>query len=286
MKTINVFLAILFLLLSGCQQAEPEATSEAFVEANSAYLRHFGQPPQVKEGRAFALVGYFPLLKDPARVKPMPLYLFSEAESLEQILSRLIGGELILAEGTLAYDPFAGKINLKRLAMEESTAEIYLRRLHQDEPHDLSPLVRSLTETACQFESVERVKLWLDDQPFPNQPEAGFQSQPEAIVPVGDPQLLLAAGVWESDAAAPKELMISFDRPISVNSFRVLNEAGEQISGNYFISMFNMAVMIHPKQPEAFGAGTPLNVVWDVTDQLGRRNSGIDKLELRRLDHR
>ena len=68
-------------LVSGCREeasrpAEVPGESAVRVEATSAYLEHFGVPPQGEAGRAFARVGYLPVRKSPGRLVARPIFVF------------------------------------------------------------------------------------------------------------------------------------------------------------------------------------------------------------------
>ncbi len=285
MRFILPLTMIVVTLLAGCQQAEPEAVNTAVVEANAAYRQHFGPPPEVRSGRAFARVGYLPLKSEPQQVAALPLFLYSEQEQIQLVLDRVVSGAMSRSGDARYLTPFAGKVAISKVQRQGSTLQVALQRLVKEPLSEPQALARALTATSCQFDDVKQVQLLVAGEPFPGQPEAGFACQAQLIAPVAKPELVLVAGVWEADSSAPEELMISFDRPVSINSFRVLDERGEQVGGNYFSSMFNMAVVIHPQRPEDFTPGTLLNVVWDVTDQLGRSNSGFSKLALQRFEH-
>ena len=70
---------LLFLFsLTSCQQQETTTADIGRIEANQAYRQYFGQPPKVNKRRGFARLGYLPLRKSPDRVRPIPLYLFTE----------------------------------------------------------------------------------------------------------------------------------------------------------------------------------------------------------------
>jgi hypothetical protein len=93
------------------------------------------------------------------------------------------------------------------------------------------------------------------------------------------------AGAWEKGQDEPEEVLVEFDRPVKVNSFELYHLDGQKVEGEYFKSIFQMAVVVHPKLPELFQEGTSLRAEWNVVDELGRANSGVDTMPLKKLIH-
>ncbi len=79
--------------------------------------------------------------------------------------------------------------------------------------------------------------------------------------------------------------MVEFDRPIKVNSFKLSDASGEMIEGEYFTSIFQMAVIVHPENPELYKKGVRMHAEWEVVDYLGRIGQGSRTLPLHRYDH-
>jgi hypothetical protein len=119
---------------------------------------------------------------------------------------------------------------------------------------------------------------------LPQQAERGFYPDPEAVMPPGLPRVLTVAGVWEEAVANPEEVSVFFDRPVGVEEVRVSVD-GRRLEGDYFTSVFDMAVVIRPQQPEKLREGLPVAVAWRVVDRLGRKGEGEKTFPLARVEH-
>jgi hypothetical protein len=284
---VLTFVFVLFSLV-GCQKEEiPPAETKAsgLVLANQAYLDNFGSPPQGKAGEAFARVGYLPLQNTPGKVRAFPLFLFSDKGELRQILERLVSGELQLPEGSGFFNPFPDDFTVEATALIKPTVTLSLTA-HQAWP--VAGMVAAglaLAETVFQFPQVEHVFMTLNDQPMPQMPAGGYLRSPEKLDTVMPPSIVLMAGMWEKGTDNLDELLVEFDRPITVNNFKLYNNSGEAIEGEYFTSIFQMAVVVLPKDPTLYQEATMLRADWDVVDGLGRSNSGSTTMPLRRYEH-
>lgn len=282
-------LSTLFCLffLAACQQQEQASLPQnsGVVIATRAYLDNFGMPPHGKAGQAFARVGYLPLQKSSKKLRAVPLFLFSETEQLQQILDRLISGELLLYRNTDFYNPFPKDLKVNVSSPEGPTTTLSLATQQSLSASALSVAAESLAETALQFAQVERVIVLNNGVPLPQMPQGGYLHAPELLARVEPPQLILMAAVWEAEKDAPHELLIEFDRPITVNRFKLYEADGNAVVGEYFTSIFEMAIVVHPKEPGRYQETTILRAEWDVTDALGRENQGTDSLPIRRIDH-
>jgi hypothetical protein len=287
LKLVLLMTLFCFSLLAACQQEEEASLPQnsGVVTATQAYLDNFGVPPQGKAGQAFARVGYLPLQKNPEKLRAVPLFLFSEAEQLQQILDRLISGELLLYRDTVFYNPFPNDLKVSVTSPEGPTTTLSLTTQQSLSASDLSVAAQSLAETVLQFAQVERVIVLNNGVPLPQMPQGGYLRVPELLTRVEPPQLVLMAGVWEAGEGAPHELLIEFDRPIKVNSFKLYESDGNVVDGEYFTSIFKMAIVVHPKDPGRYQEKTVLRAEWDVIDILGRANQGTDSLPIRRIDH-
>jgi hypothetical protein len=275
------------LSLSACQQDERTTTPQntGVVKASQAYQDNFGTPPQGKAGQAFAFVGYLPLQKTPEKFRPLPLFVFTEKEQMRQILERLISGELLQHRASDFYNPFPDGLKVAVTSPEGPTSTLSLSTQQKWLPRDQTAGGRALAETALQFTKVDKVMVLLNGIPLSPMPEEGYLREPHALVKVEPPDLVMMAGVWEDKAEALSEILIEFDRPIKVNSFKLYDMEGHVVDGDYFTSLFQMAVVIHPKNPDRYQEATVLRAEWDVVDDLGRANRGTDSLALQRLDH-
>ncbi|NOQ41962.1 MAG: hypothetical protein GQ563_05620 [Desulfuromusa sp.] len=275
------FLGLLFIL-PGCQQQTENQVG--IVAANPAYLKYFGEPPRVSKGRAYARVGYLPLTEYPQKVSVIPLYLFSENNQLEQILERLTG-EMMPFLNSRFYQPLAVEDQLQVNPVIDHVLTLEITTKREINRADLSAIALSLTETALQFPGIKLVRLLLNGEPFPLMPTAGFSTSPQKISDPGPPALIVVAGVWEKDSEDMAELLINFDRPVVINNLKLTDSSGKKIEGEYFRSIFDMAVVVHPLESTSYDEGTKIQVQWDVTDKLGRSSRGNNRLSLKRLEH-
>ena len=129
------------------------------------------------------------------------------------------------------------------------------------------------------------MKVMLNGQPHPHMPGGGYSHQSELIAEITPPTLVLIAGMWEKGSDHLDELLVEFDRPITVNSIKLYDETGKKVEGEYYTSIFQMAVVVLPKNPDAFQPGTTLRAEWDVVDTLGRSNRGSNSMQLERFEH-
>jgi hypothetical protein len=275
-----------FQALAGCKRDEAiDPQGRGFVEANHAYQENFGAPPQGKEGNAFARVAYLPLRSTPEKLRAVPLFLFSDQDQLRQILDRLISGELLMQRDSELYNPFPADLIMSVANPEGPAVTISLATGDAWAAGDQLAGCRALAETVLQFAAREKVIILLDNTPVPQMPAGGFVHDQEALVRVEPPALVLLAGVWEQGSETPHELLVEFDRPIKVKSFKLYDQDGNPVAGEYFTSIFRMAVVVHPENAGRYREGMVLRAEWDVVDELGRGRSGVSSLPLRRIDH-
>jgi len=282
---ITAILGFLLLFLVGCEYQTAAERAPGKVYPSSAFVQHFGEPPVPQEGFAYARVGYLPMVEPTGQVSPIPLFLFSEGQHLDRILGQLFSEKLLVSKRSKLSLPYAKGVRLTQLDQAGDTLTVSLQTETELAAADRLGIDRAVTETAAQFEEISRVRVLYDGVVSPDQPIEGYRQRPEMIAAVEKPMLLDVVGFWEPGAAGPEEILINFDRPVSINSFRLLDKSGQQVGGKYYTSIFNMAVSVHPSQPEKFKAGMELNVSWDVIDALGRRNSALDTMTLARQEH-
>lgn len=288
MKTFLTFTIVLSLCLfhlAGCKKEEAPVENTGFVEATEAYHKFFGVPPQGKAGRAYAAVGYLPSKDNPAKIGPLPIFLFTEESQMEKVLKKLVSGELITSDKQLYDNPFPEDLEILVNQIQGGTLVLDLVTSQQWDDEVLSAGTIALMETALQFDEVEFVKVTLNGVLLPWIPAVGYQKRLDAVIDVPPPLLILMAGAWEKGQNEPEEILVEFDRPVKVNSFELYHLDGQKVEGEYFKSIFQMAVVVKPKAPELFQEGTSLRAKWDVVDELGRANSGIDTMKIKKLVH-
>jgi Sporulation and spore germination len=278
-----ILLVGLVLTVAACQKESPSAPTPS-VKANQAYLTAFGEPPVVAQGSCFARVGYYPLWDAPDQLHAMPFFLFDVQTELPLLFERLVNNPAAFPEGGPLFNPFPPGSRVRVGPMTE-VLELALNLEQTPDPQRLDTMAAALTETAGQYPDIKRVNLLLNGSPWPGMPADGFRPDPARIVEPGPPQLLLVIGSWEPGAVSPDEILADFDRPVSIESFTLSDEAGNKLEGEYFTSAFDMAVVLHPQNPAAFQAGMQLSAAWRVTDRLGRSGAGEGRFLLQRHEH-
>lgn len=282
----GIVLALFFV--AGCQEEEataPATRNTGVVEANRTYLDNFGVPPQGKAGEAFARVCYLPLRDSPEKVRAIPLFLFSKKDELRQILERLVSGELEFPANFGLYNPFPDDLKVTASLPESSTVNLSLSSQQSWSVDDMEAAGLALAETVFQDDQVKHVFITLNGQPLPQMPAEGYRHSEARLDKIKPPGLVLMAGMWEKGTDNLDELLVEFDRPITVNKFKLYTNSGTTVDGEYFTSIFQMAVVVLPKEPGLYREGTILRAEWDVTDGLGRSNSGSTTMPLRRYEH-
>jgi hypothetical protein len=285
---IPLALAFCFLSLVACQQEEgpaPAPQPSGIVTASQAYLDNFGEPPQGKAGEAFARVGYLPVHNAPDKVRAFPFFLFSKDGELRQILNRLTGGDLVFPENSTLYSPFPSDLMVTSASAEKGTQTLSLMTQQSWSEDDMASAGLSLAATVLQFEQTNKVVIMLNGRPLPQMPADGYVRDPGTLIAVEPPSLVLMAGMWEKGTDNLDELLVEFDRPIKVNSFKLYNSSEGSIEGEYFTSIFQMAVVVLPGDKTLYKEGDVLRAEWDVVDIMGRANSGSSTMPLRRYEH-
>ncbi len=282
-----MFLLLMAALLAvGCEKKVDAAGPGGTITANAAYVEHFGQPPAPENGSCFARVGFLPLSSDPAKVRAVPYFLFRKPDKLQLILDRLTSDEMALPPGSGLFNPFPPGSTIQVRSWDGGTATLDLL---SDGAADAGlnglAVAAALTETAVQFDGIETVKILLNGSPLEGMPAEGFRHEPQRIVEAGPPELVMVVGAWESGADGPEEILVNFDRPVNVQSFRLEDASGQEVKGEYFQSAFDMSVVIHPALPRIFQEGMILHADWAVTDRLGRTGKGAGEFALKRHDH-
>lgn len=287
MKMIREFSLLLFILLSfiGCQQEQEKIGDAGVVDANTAYVNNFGAPPYETKGRAFARVGFLPLRSNPNQVRAIPLFLFTDQNQLGHILKKLTSGELILPAESDLYDPFANNIEVTIRSLEEGLLVLDLTSTKTWSTIDMQPVVKALTETAVQFPDVTYVRLLLSGRPMANMPVEGFVHNPGYVAKVAKPVLVDIVGTWHEGEETLEEISVQFDRPVTINRFALYDHTGKKIAGQYFTSVMQMAVVVHPENPTLFREGSFMQAEWDLVDALGRTNKGTSRLPLKHIEH-
>jgi hypothetical protein len=269
---------------SGSELSSNLALDKGIVEANQAYLSHFGSAPEVNSGTAYARVGYFPLKDKPGKVGAMPMFLLTQNDQMVKILENIARNEMMVFGNTPYYNPFPEDFTLD-ISLNDNIATINIQTTEEWKKEDQKAATLALTETALQFDQVKSVSIMLNGNLVDEMPQHGSMHNENAIVEVGPPKLILIAGVWEGKQKEPEEILIEFDRPVILENFELTHPDGQKVQGDYYQSIFQMAVVVHPEFPEMFQEGTKLKAQWQAIDLLGRSNQGTDTLALIRFNH-
>jgi len=218
-------------------------------------------------------------------VRAFPLFLFSKDRELQQILRRLTGGELVFPESSGLYSPFPNDLQVTSASTEKGTQTLSLMTQQSWSEDDKASAGLAIAATVLQFEQTNKVFIMLNGQPLPQMPADGYMLDPGTLADVEPPSLVLMAGMWEQGTDSLDELLVEFDRPVKVNNFKLYDSSGKSIEGEYFTSIFQMAVVVLPGDKTLYKEGDVLRAEWDVVDFMGRVNSGSSTLPLRRYEH-
>lgn len=283
--TIKAVLILFLFFALGCQQEEIQKESTGIVKATPSYLESFGVPPQGKAGRAYAAVGYLPVKDKPTKLGPLPIFLFTEENQSDKVLNKLVSGDLVTSQRQIYYNPFPRDLEIVIKSEEGNALTIDLLTKEDWYRDDQYAGTIALKETALQFSHVQKVKVMLNGSVVEGMPEVGFQKNSDLMIEVPPPILILMAGAWEKGQNEPEEILIQFDRPIKVEKFKLYHLDGQEVQGEYYKSIFQMAVVVHPESPSLFREGTILKAEWSIVDELGRKNSGVDTMQLIKYEH-
>lgn len=296
MKNMKLFLtlcsAVAAALLSGCPGEEKEkppqtqAWTQGNVRATGSYIEFFGEPPTVKQGTCYAQVGYYPLAEAPGKLRPFPLFLFNPDKRLELVTDHLLHWGEGWDMGGILLNPFPPETQLVSLGREGDLVRVELSpEIAEVDEFQRQVVINVIGLTLTQFEGVSRVMVIAGGELLPEQAEKGFIPDASAVAGPGEPLVLAVTGTWEEGRKDPEEVSIFFDRPITVEEIDLIDERGNPLEGDYYRSVFDMAVVLHPANPAAITEGIPLKVAWKVTDRLGRKGAGEKTFSLKRLEH-
>jgi len=283
-QILLLLLAVAFFGATACQKESSVAT-HGTVKANQAYLNHFGEPPVPEKGQCFARVGFYPLKGSTGKVAAMPFFLFRQEDQLTLLLERLAGNEAGYLSRSQLFNPFPPGSSVRLVSQTGGTVDLDISLKESPSTVSVAAMAASMTETATQFEGIERVRIAINGASLSGMPEDGFAHDAGRIEPPGLPTLLLVVGAWEKGAQDPEEILSDFDRPVKIESFSLMDASGQKIRGDYFTSAFDMAVVIHPENPSAIRKGMTLRAEWRVVDRLGRKGEGAGNFTLGRHDH-
>ena len=268
--------------LVGCSGKEPyPAGKPARISATAPFESYFGPAPTTDKGTCYAFVIFFPAADEPGTVVPFPFFSFDEASMKRVALERLIGGMEEKGYAGRFRNPFPKGTRLLSLGEQRGVVSANysaeLRPVAAD-PRSARELSSAVVQTLKQFPGVTGVRIQSEGADL----FAAGTSAPGAPV-VRDPappSLLKLVALKGEGRGAVSEVDALFDRPVMIGECRFFTEAGDEITGELFQSMFDMAAVLKPKEPGRLAKGTRVRVRFQVTDKRGRSARGEETLPL------
>lgn len=278
---------VLLLPLAACKKKEaPPPPQPAPVSATKAYEHFFGPPPTTDKGSCYAFVIYFPSAREPGKVVPFPFFTFDEMTIRKVAVERLIGGMdvgsykgeflSLFPSGThlLALDEVGGKVTV-RFSREMVKAP--------SDPAAAKALSSALALTLGQFPGVKEVRMQIEGEK--GEIICAVLPESETVLQPGSPRLLSVTGVKEKGEQDVESIHAYFDRPVNIREIAISDREGMPFEGEVFLSVFDMAAVLKPKEPSLFKAGMPVKVRWKVADKVGRSGSGEEERQLEVKEH-
>jgi len=282
MKKINLLIPILLtaLLSAGCTKKQaPPPPQPARISATAAYEKYFGPAPTTDKGTCFAFVIYFPSAREAGKVVPFPFFTFDEASIRKVAVERLLSGMDVGSYRGEFLQPFPAGTRI--VSMDEAQGTVTVTLSHSMQDKAAEPAARAIALTLRQFKGVAAVRIKVEGVERP----LDVQADESVVLPPGPPRLLSVTAVKDKGAKAVGEVNAFFDRPVEITSLNIMDNAGKPFEGDVYHSVFDMAAVMKPRQPERFTAGMPVRVRWDVRDKLGRTAQGTDTLPLEVREH-
>lgn len=285
MKIINLLITILLsiILAAGCTKKPAPPAQPGRVSATPAYEKYFGPAPTTDKGTCFAFVIYFPSAKEPGKVVPFPFFTFDEASIRKVAVERLLIGMDIGSYKGEFLQPFPAGTRVASISEAQGTVTLALSReagrAMQDKSADSATQVIALT--LRQFKGVAAVRI----QEVGAGRSIDVQANESAVMPPGPPRLLSVTAMKDKGAKAVEEVDAFFDRPVEITTLKIMDNAGKPFEGDVYHSVFDMAAVMKPRQPEGFTAGMPVQIRWDVSDKLGRTSRGSETFPLEVREH-
>jgi hypothetical protein len=276
-----LFLSMALLLASGCRKEEAKAPAGGVVTATATYEKYFGPPPAVLEGEAFAVAGFLPVVGTPGKVRPIPLFMITKGRRPDLLISHLLAlPEFSLPPGLV--NPFPPGTRLESYSVQGDTAELTLS-FPSNAANDMQGIVAAIGHSLAQFPEIRRVRVKAGGALLAGIPPEGVFPDPRDILEPEAPRPVAVVCSWEE--GRPREVSVFFDRPVTVQEIRLATADGRPLAGDFYRSVFDMAVVIHPDDPAQIADGMPVTVDWRAADPLGRAGAGRDTFHLRHLEH-
>jgi germination protein M len=268
-------LGLLFGMSMGCDRNQPSAPAQpGKMVTTPAYEKYFGPAPASGKGSCIAFVIYFPSAKEPGKVVPFPFFTFDEATLKKLAVERLLGGMDIGSYKGEFLKPFPTGIRLVSISEASGVVTLTMSRefggLAQTKAGESA--LRAIVLTLRQFKGTSNVRVKVEGVVVPIE----VQADEKAILLPGPPRLLSVTAMKEKGKDV-EEVSAFFDRPVDVKLLQMTGKDGKLLEGDTFLSVFDMAVVMKPRETSMLKAGLPIRVRWKVADKLGRE-AGKDEV--------
>lgn len=240
------------------------------VSATGAYEKYFGTAPTVDKGTAYAFVIYFPSAKESSKVVPFPFFTFDEGSIKKVAIERLLGG---MDAGSYSGEFISLPTGTRLLAIDHDQGTVTVNFSQELAKSAEAGAARAITLTLRQFKDVKAVRLQVEGKETPLSVIAKNADDTTVQQP-SPPRLLSVSAMREKGATEIEELNAFFDRPVEVKELKLLSTDGQELAGDLYHSVFDMAGVLKPKDPSIFKERMPIKVRWKVVDKLGRQAEG------------
>ena len=275
-KSISIIVAILMagFLVYGVtfHKKETPAEKPGKVAVTAAYEKFFGPAPSVDKGNAYAFVLYFPSAKEAGKLVPLPFFSFDEA-SLKRVAIQRLLGEMEIG----SYEDEIRELprNIRLISMNESQGTVTLDFSKEllAGTDNFQAIGNALGLTLLQFKGVARIHVLVEGK---TSPLNVYAKSPDdtAVKQPSPPRLLSVTAMRDTGAKQIEEVNAFFDRPVEIKELKLLTNNGQQLAGDVYHSVFDMAAVLKPKDPAQFKERMPVKVRWKVVDKLGREAEG------------
>lgn len=271
-----MLVSLVLTSMGGCKRNETSSSplQPGKVIATSAYEKYFGAVPMVDKGTAYAFVIYFPSAMDPGKVVPFPFFTFDEASSMKVAAERLLVG-MDVGSYQGEFSPYPGGSRILGINNDQGTVTVNLSKefIAITDKSTAASAVSALFLTVRQFKAVKDVRLQVEGKDDPLN-ALGKNADDNAVQQPGPPRLLSITAMRDKGAKEIEDVNAFFDRPVDVKELKLLSKDGQQLAGDLYHSVFDMAGVLKPKDPSQFKERMPIMVRWKVIDKLGRQAEG------------
>ncbi len=283
-----LLLALLVALVwapTACKKKEtPPASQPARVSATGAYEKFFGPTPTTDKGSCYAFVIYFPSAKEPGKVLPFPFFTFDKGSIKKVAVERLISGLEVPVYKDEILQPFALGAHLLKLSEHEGLVTVDFGKDFLGTGNSKDGMLNAIVLTLAQFEGVNGVKLLSEGEEIDFARGTLLPVASAALHP-SPPRLLSVTATKDKGAKEVEEVNAYFDRPVEIKEITISDKDGRPFKGDVYLSVFDMAAVLKPKDASVFTAGMPVKVRWRVADKLGRQAEGESELSLEIKEH-